>query len=354
MTARFFAKCAAFVFVPLLIVEVATRLLVGGPLAGTNGLVDFYKPVATHVDTADVDVLFVGSSRVAAAVRPRVFQEAYTERTGESIHVLNAGQGYSTAAIHYYGLTRLLREHPERFEGATVIVEARNGLPSQETWNDAWTHRELPNLLGPYLAISDVPAFIWLSDNEGSAKATVTAGTALMSVRLWKFLRGHIQSVPDRIAERVGAAFSEDTHVQAVSTVDLSSAGGIRTDSAGVAFTREQARINAGIPPVHVPMEDWSETVWADLYDEVRAAGGRMIFFNVKMSTLDLSSYEGPSFEESRDSFNRWAEANGVDIIEAEIRFPDTDYPDYFHLGYSLSDPYTRALADAYADWAKR
>jgi hypothetical protein len=265
--------------------------------------------------------------------------------------VLNAGQGYSTPGVHYYGLTRLLREHPERFDGATVIVEARNGLPSQETWDDAWTHRELPNLLGTYLTVSDIPAFVWKSDNEGSAKAIVAAGTTLMSVRLWKFLRGHIQSIPDRIAEQVEAAFSDEVPVQTVSTVDLSSAGGIRTDSAGVAFTREQARINAGIPPVHVPLEDWSEAVWADLHDEVRAAGGRMIFFNVTMSTLDLSSYKGEGFEKSRESFNRWSEANDVDLIEADITFPDTDYPDYFHLGYSLSDPYTRALADAYADW---
>src|SRR5206468_946595 len=99
-----------------------------------------------------VDVVFSGSSRVAAAVDGASFAREVFLRTGHCPRILNLGRGYSTEAEHYLGLRNLFASHPQSLQGAVVFVEAGGGLPSDISsgvraparWDGSWVHSAQP------------------------------------------------------------------------------------------------------------------------------------------------------------------------------------------------------------------
>lgn len=347
---RFLLKGTLGIVLPLLILEGLFRILAGGPLAGIERLVDFYQPVAAHVDTARVDVMLVGNSRVAASIDAAVFAEAITASTERPAHVLNVGQGYATPATHYFALTRLIDQYPDRFRGVTVLVEARDGLPDEATWTDEWAHPEWPTLLSPVIPASALPGFWIQSANEAQTKALVTASSAFRSIRLWTFIRARIQHLLSGAAETLASGLTSPAApgVAAGDNPDLTDAGGIRTDSAGVALARKRALAATDGNDGHIPLHDWSTSVWADLHRALQAAGGHLAFFDVPMSSVDRAAFDGPSFNESRMAFAAWREAHRIALLQPSVSFDDTVFPDYYHLATSASASYTQSLAEAF------
>jgi hypothetical protein len=341
---RFILTGLLFVGLPLLLVEGGVRALSSGPLSGLDLLVNFYRPVAAHVDTAHVDILLVGSSRVAAAVDASSFAKVVESHTGRRPHVLNVGQGYSTPVVHYLALNDLLKQHPERFRGATVLVEAPAGRPDPGTWQREWAHPEWPTLLSPYLSPAQLPGFWRYSQNDLSTKTLVTAASLLKSVRYWKFIRAKAQDLPSRITSR----FVHSAPPAAASPEgDLTTAGGIRTDSAGIALARRQALEAAQSSPAlsSVASVDWESTVWAELQARLDAVGARIAFFEVPLSSVDRSAL---SDEVNTPPFTNWRDSEGIPLYAPSLRLPDSAFPDLIHLAASQAPAYTHALAATY------
>jgi len=111
-----------------------------------------------------VDVVFIGSSRVSAAVSVTSFAREVFVRTGQCPRGLNLGQGYSTDPEHYLGLRNLFTSHPESLRGVVVFVEAAGGLPSSNgsevlglaRWDTSWVHSAQPWLVVDLLRSEDL------------------------------------------------------------------------------------------------------------------------------------------------------------------------------------------------------
>ena len=110
------------------------------------------------VDTSNkpIDVLFIGSSRVAAAIDTQAFAEALP---GPRPNVVNAGAGYTTAAEFHLALRNTFREHPDRLRNAVIFIEAPYGMPDSTTWSDRWSHPDSPETLIPLLHWEDVASY---------------------------------------------------------------------------------------------------------------------------------------------------------------------------------------------------
>src|SRR5215471_20978841 len=116
---------ASFVLIPVLVL--------GAAEACVRRTVDrvplWYGAADALAAQGRVDVLFVGSSRVEAAVVPEEFEAAVLARSGRSLRTLNLGRGSSTDVEHYLGVRDLLERHPESLLGVRVFWEAPGGVP---------------------------------------------------------------------------------------------------------------------------------------------------------------------------------------------------------------------------------
>jgi hypothetical protein len=128
---RLLVKLAVFVLLALVVAELSLRATVGRKTA-------WYTAAAQIAKVAPVDYIFVGSSRVAASIDEKYFEQAISQRSGRNVKALNMGMGYCSLANHYFGLRMLLRLNPRNLRGVTVFIEAPLGLPFSETWRDRW------------------------------------------------------------------------------------------------------------------------------------------------------------------------------------------------------------------------
>src|SRR5512136_1011011 len=69
----------------------------------------WYSRAETIARQRNVDFLFIGSSKVAAAFIENRFDIYMSEQLGRKIVSINLGQGFSTPQLHYLGLRNLFR-----------------------------------------------------------------------------------------------------------------------------------------------------------------------------------------------------------------------------------------------------
>lgn len=341
---RFLLRGGLFVLLPLAVLEVAVRVLTLGPLAGVDRLHDVYDAQAAQLARADtVNHVFVGTSRVASAIRPKAFaQEMNVQvQSGDApAAAVRAARGFSTLAVHAEGIEALLRSRPEAMRRAVVYVEAPAGLAEPQTWSMRWTRSEWPELLSPYLSAGDAPHYWSVSGDPVSTKTRVTAAAPLYVVRFWSSIRR-------KVSEEVGRLFQppRDTGPD----VDLNDAAGIRTDSAGVALVRKKivpemrgwAHVENDRPPV-----DWDESVLARLVERVRSHGGSVVLYDMPISTPARAVIDSSAvLQRDRTALHDWLSTHGVPLIKARFEYSDDDFPDLSHLRASRAAEFSRSLA---------
>lgn len=346
-------KALAFFLPPLVAVELTIRLLAPGPFAGVRRLMDFYEPVRTG--PAPIHYLFIGSSRVAAAVDVPTFRRALGD-TVATLHIYNLGQGYSTLAEHYLALRRL----PDSLlQGTVLLVGLKHGVPPgdlfTDTWHGLWADPRWPLLLSPILRVQDLPAYWWRADDALRAKLTVTAGVFLHSIRYGRFIRGKVRTLLDRLPQRLGLRPPASSGPS-----PLAARGGIRTNSAGIAEVRrqilEQMRATDALRPDSL-IPDWDRTVFADLVRLMQRHGGRVAVFNVPLTSWHrLTDRPTP---EKMQAFRRWARRHDVLVLDIPADYPDEAFPDLVHLADTYAPDFTRKLAEGYLkahvpNWSSR
>ncbi len=335
-------KAVAFFLPPLVAVELTIRLLTPGPFAGVQRLMDYYQPV--HTGPAPIHYLFIGSSRVAAAVDVPTFRQALGDTTA-ILHIYNLGQGYSTLAEHYLALQSL----PDSLlQGTVLFVGLKHGVPPgdlfTDTWHGLWADPRWPLLLSPILSLQHLPAYWWQAGDAFRDKLTVTAGVFLHSVRYGRFIRGKVQTLINALPHHFGRA-----HPSAIAASPLAARGGIRTDSIGIAEVRrkilEQMHAAHSLRPDSL-IPDWDRTVFADLVRLMQRHGGRVVVFNVPLTSWHrLTDRPTP---EKMQAFRRWARRHDVLVLDIPTNYPDEAFPDLIHLANAYAPDFTWKLAAAY------
>ena len=317
--------------------EVAVRTVLNPLFDGTNRLEDFYLNADREAANGPVDVVFVGSSRVAASIAPEVVGGYLSDSLGTRVKVISAGKGYSTLMLHYFGLQRLYRDHPDNMQGALVLIEAPGGVPVYLEWSDKWVTDTWPTLMGPLLTRDNVGPFLRESPNTFRAKIYALAADPLRVVRYARYLQPTLES---KFNNRFDSAVAPEADA------DLAGEGGIRTDSAGVALVREE--VLAGTD--HKAARDswnWDNSVLADIVKLVRSHGGEVAFFEMPVSSYWTAGYPPGRRELEATSFHEWAGRNQLEYESfPTFQTTDDDFPDLMHMRKSMRNNYSRSVAE--------
>jgi hypothetical protein len=335
-------KGLIFVLLPLFALELGIRA----------GALD--RPPAPWYDRAieaacrgKVDFVFVGSSRVAAAINSDAFAQEVSREAGTRVRAINIGRGYTTLAEHYLLLRALYQECAANLKGATVLIEAAEGLPEFSTLRDPWVHPDQPGLIVPVIDGAHVLR-MWMGS------ATPLHDKIEVSVRLLQVVdyidgkRRRLLAIGNSLLRRINDRIT-DGNRSVDSSVDLSSSGGVLTDRAAVARARKLAVELATTAKAHqVAVENWSATVLMDINALVRAYDGRVVVFRMPLSSVQRAPLSTPTRRADAESFRREAFGAGVEYLPVTFSTTDEDFPDYWHLRKSRADEFSRRVAAEY------
>lgn len=347
---RLVLKAVVALVLLVAVAEGMTRWVLPQVGPGMLDLEDFYAPARRTARRGSLTHITVGSSRVASAIQADTLgmvlrAAALPGRGGRApgdVQAANAGKGYATIHLHYFGLRNLIAQYPESLEGVTVFVEAPAGLAIYNTWDGGWVGESWPTLIAPLLRARDLPGFLAESDNTLATKAYVTTAYFLHAAR-------YLQYVRPRIEEAVNARFAPKK-ARSASRADLGTEGGVRADAEGVELTREQTR-RLGIEEFtnQEPWREWDRSVWANVVDMVRAHGGDVVFFEMPISSVARQAGDTPVRREDKQAFDAWREANDLVLLQTpSFEYNDDDFPDLMHLRKSRSAEFSARLAEAY------
>lgn len=324
----------------------------------------WYGAAQWAASDARVDVVFIGSSRTAAAVNVESFATDVFAITGRCPRGLNLGRPYSTDAEHYLGLRNLFTSHPESLQGVTVFVEAPGGLPSNngsglptlERWRTSWVHSMQPWLVVDVLRTKDLLPFWRSQELVISDKVHLTFRFALRKISSTLNRRERIREelLEDGIAwllHLTNGRIRPNPFTYVPVHYGLASGGGIRTDPASLQVARKAAlRFTDQSLKNEKPLREWDTAVLSDLVQLVRQHGGQVVFFEMPLSSTFARLYATPMRQEDIRIFREHARAWGTPMIRAQLSFAGEDFPDLWHVGPSLAPTFTAELAKAWVE----
>ena len=308
-----------------------------------------YVSESASPDREKIDFVFVGSSRVAAALDPTAFAAEYERVSGRTVRALNLGGGGRDHRLHLFGLRNLFADYPERFGGCTVLLEAPFGLAHHYPLDTAWFAKgQWPSRQVVSQIRTEDLADIWRAHPSWIQRAKFAGLAIQRSVQTLYFrrligrsLRWKVDEVAEAVAARVGLR-----HRSQVPDLDLYARGGIRTDrdavDDAVVAARTLVRQDA---ETQVSFGTWHGTALEGLKDLVRENGGGLILFETQMASELEKLYTSSTRQEDARTLEREITAWGVPILRIPFRYADEDFPDLWHLRRSLADGFSRRLA---------
>lgn len=337
-----------FMILPILLAETALTVREVVVPAGRY----FYHGVSLDAQSAPADVLFIGSSRVAA-IHPEAFQKKAQNLSGRGLIVRQVAMGCSTMAEHYFGLRHLVETAPWGLRGCTVIIEAPLGLGDDATWEDSWVDSRYPTLIAPYLKAEDVARLLRISNTPWIEKLYIACSKFSRSVYAFSKLRSFFYFEGERLVRYAGELiktfFCPGSDTANGMSADLASAAGIRADAEGVRQVRKEALLFAS-RDLHnqVPRRRWDRSVVRDIIDLVRAAGGDVHFFEMPLSSVQAQPLETVLRREDKKIFEARLSQWQSKILRTELAAGDEDFPDLYHLRKSRNNEFSERLAEAY------
>lgn len=289
------------------------------------------------------DALFLGSSRVSAAIETRVFDQILSQVLGRPVQSVNLGMGYSTTAEWAMGLRRLQELNPEAIRGSVVFIEAPMGLADYKTWEDSWVVDQAPELMSRYLTASDLPA-LFESNTPAGQKLLVAANVLFGYDENISRVRRSFQTWLE------GATLSLFSLVLPIpvedQSTDLTSRGGIRNDKKGVqdAIALAKSVIQKDLAD-QKPQREWESTTLFTVVQRLRELGAQPIVYEMPMSSAMARVYETPVRIQDRVAFQEALKAWGVPYLAPRIATVDEDFPDIWHLRKSRSPEFTQNLS---------
>jgi hypothetical protein len=298
-----------------------------------------------------VDAVFLGSSRVAAAVDVEAFDDEARRATGETARSVNFGLAYSTMATRYFWLRNLLQRYPQRLRGVTLFVELPGGLPdSFATWHDPWYHPARPAMVTPLLERGDLTR-VWTQNAGLEDSLSMTLAFATRDATWIRRREGIGRELLARGGEMtlgfmlpfVGAAPAQ------APPADLAARGGIRVDALGVARARAAAR-TANEGDEGEPRRIRAGAVLADIVALAKGAGWRVVFFDMPLHSIHAKDFATDVRRRDIAAFEQQARAWGACRVTPELATGDDDFPDIWHLRRSLAPAWSHALFHAWHD----
>jgi len=320
----------------------------------------WYGKAMATVKQRPIGMMFVGSSRVAAAVCDTCAEEILSKASGRKVHVLNVGLGYTTIQEHYLLLRDLWQAAPEHVKGCVVMMEAPCGVPPIATWQDSWVDPSHPELVGTVMHGDDLSRF-WRSGTDLRAKLLVGVPVLLGVADLFALRSGFRQGFfqgGEQLLRTVGEKIFPGQPRDKKGSGDLIERGGIRADQEGIRMVRRlvrqqmerQSRERLDVKSLG---DLWRrDLVLASLMELVHSWGGSFVL---------LAAPGGPAMDaecreqkEARDVLIPQVTARGAYFLDVHFPTTDEDFPDLIHLRGSRSADYTRSLINAWLSESRK
>jgi hypothetical protein len=361
---RIIAKRFAWIYLPvffLAVMEVTARM----SLEHQPEYLFWYARAEQLVRSKKIDYIFVGSSRVAAAIDTKSFERVLSSHLGQPVTALNMGMGYSTMAEHFLGLRNLWSAAPHHLQGTTIFISLETGLPYHDTWQTRWTHPDRPRLINSLLKFSDL-IHLWqtsglpfqeklnLSQQYFRHKHFQKVSVALSnreSIRDQFLSNGTTVSI--KLLKQTGLVSNKQrSHPP---TPDLKPVGGIRNDVSGVKQARDLAIKLADLELQNQqPIRNWDRTILADLVHFVTKHGGQVVFFETPISSVQAHPMQTSLRQTDRKIFEEKAQAWCAIILKPRFVTHDSYLPDLWHLSSSLAPQFTDALAEVFIEHSNK
>lgn len=312
----------------------------------------WFSQVVTAACSRKVDFVFAGSSRVAAAIDSDAFSRKVAEAARTPVTAVNMGRGYTTLLEHHLALQRLYDTCRGQMSGATVLLEAPDGLPDFSTFRDPWVHSDEPGLIVPLMGPREVVRFWTESRTPVTDKVVVTA-RLVRSVNYLEATRRRLLTLDQRLRRHLASRRRPAS--TGAAPVDLTSAGGVITDPRAVERAR---RLAVSLAPSTFRdsrrVENWSATVLMGINRLVRERGGRVVVFHMPLSSVQQIPYRTRTRRADAESFRREAAMVGIRYLEPSFDAGDEDFPDYWHLRASRAREFSQRIAEQYVSSAAR
>ena len=293
----------------------------------------------------NVDFLFIGSSRVSAAIDATHFAEQGETPTT----ALNFGLGFSKPIQHLFGLRNLIEAHPEALEGVTVFLEAPAGLPEYETRDDPWYFKQSPQMLTYRMQADDMADFRTRAF-PFAKRAEVERLYAMRGLRMFTYRNWLKRLIDRRFKQKITAKFgSKEIKHEAG---DLGTDGGVRNDKAGIELVREAVKLEA-IKAMQQPIPPYDQMILKEINELLTPVNGRIVLYDIPLSTVKRSVFVNAASAANREQLRTNLQARGFTTLLPDFKYTDEDFPDASHLRKSRKKEFTRSLFKAYRIWNK-
>ena len=289
---RVWLQRAQWVVLPLLVLGLAEAFV----RSTADRVPSWYGAADRLAQREPVKVIFVGSSRVQAAILPSAFEQVLAEAGRPRATTLNLGRGYTTDLQHYLGLRNLLTERPDAMRGVTVFAEAPGGIPYESRWQTTpWAMNAQPWLLVDLLRPSDLPRFWRWSGLDFETRLHLSVRVLLRRLSLFNRRERVREQWLDQVLPAMALGTRPVLTPVRVLGDDLRGPGhltSIRTDPTALAAAREAARsIGEQMSRYQGSLSNWHGTIPEELVRLVQGAGGRVVFFEPPQSEVFMRSY---------------------------------------------------------------
>ena len=295
-----------------------------------------------------IDALFIGNSRVGAAIDAEAFDKQVSTVMGKDHSSVNVGMGFTTMAEHYLALRNMARFDPDIFKGTAVFVAAPDSIPDYDTLSDCWFFKQTPHFLLMHLKAEDLPEFL---------RSDCTAADKIQLMRLYLFKGSYTLVYREwlhnffwkKIEQKVGAIAANKPEK---TEVDLGTAGGVRNDSIGIAlvYNAQLAKLDSVMA---TPLPGYETSLLAAIDKLVRDRGGRVVLYDLPISTISKKTIEKEVRRDDRARFlAELHEADYVWLRTPSFTYSDVDFPDASHLRASRKKEFSTLLADAWLSTA--
>lgn len=326
---QFIRKTIILFLMFFIILEIVSRLAFDRVYFNT---INIYKDDNDFIENSEsehVDILFLGSSRVAATINSKLFSQLSNKT------VINVGRGWSTSGIHIKALEDKLSKSPHFLKNSKVLIEYPGSSFFEECYEETQfnVNENMPHLILPYLNSEEFLLFLKESNNSYKVKINMSFLFLSSTYRTYQYINEKWNRIN-------GPSLEENK---------IANKGGIRNDNIEVAkqyairfaeFQKKEIQQN----PV-LTKEALDKSSLSKLLQLVRKNKGELLLYKMPLHSLQLSVYNNEKSIQNKKVFQEWLKINNVIVIENDqFEFNDSDFPDTWHLSITRMDEFTSKL----------
>jgi hypothetical protein len=295
-----------------------------------------------------VNFLFIGSSRVNAAVNEELFCQPNTD-----VIAVNAARGYTTGGTHYAALQDCIRKNPDYLKDAKVFIELPGVIYAENFSRNQYTVYEkdesngglnsMSHLLIPYFRTDQLTDFYAHSSNSLLVKTDFTA----------KFLFAFYRSVP--FVKEIRRSISQKLLANRQKNNSLTEGGGIKVDEESIMQAKIQAikdidMMISNQEPLRESTLD-SSLIY-EMYSLIQRNGGKLYLFEVPMHSMLNRYNETLVGRKNCKIFDSWVAKKRIPVLTIDgFTYSDSDFPDFWHLSSDRRDNFTDLLYRSYLEY---